>query len=244
MMSRTSGNSRIRFLAAFGIAALLGFIISRTIKKTQEGKSGMPPGSLGLPIIGETLSYAKNPHRFFETRVSKYGPVFKTRILGRPVVCFTGPDAFTFFVNQDTFDRKDANPPHAQKLLYHDSLPLIDGTEHKKMRSAVMQAFRPEAAAKYLPIIEQTTRMHIEKWERLGGFAWVPEYKRLSASMCAALLLGAKPGTNSDELMEVLDDFSAGLTALPVNLPWTEYRRAIKGRDRLLSYIEDATNRH
>lgn len=56
----------------------------------------LPPGSLGLPWIGETLAFVKDSFAFFAERRQKYGPVFKTRLLGEPVVCLTGPDAVSF----------------------------------------------------------------------------------------------------------------------------------------------------
>ena len=36
----------------------------------------------------------------------------------------------------------------------------------------------------------------------------------------------------------------AGLTALPIKLPFTKYGRALQSRDRLLSLIDDAIKRH
>ena len=68
-----------------------------------------PPGSLGLPFIGETLSYIKENHRFFEERFERHGPVFKTRLFGQAIVCFAGPDAFEFF--KGPFDVQQLSKP-------------------------------------------------------------------------------------------------------------------------------------
>ena len=209
-----------------------------------RGKPQVPPGSSGLPLIGETLSYLKNSHQFFERRTKNYGPVFKTRLLGHSVVCFTGPEAFTFFANQSTFRREDANPGHVRELLSHYSLPLVDGPEHSAMRSLVLHAFRPEAIQRYLPVIEHITLDHLKRWEGLRTFAWVPEYRKLSASICSMLLLGKEQREHDDGLVNVLDSFMAGLTAFPIRLPWTKYGRALRSRNQLLSYIDEAIARH
>lgn len=203
-----------------------------------------PPGSLGWPIIGETIAYVKNPHRFFETRFEKHGPVFKTRILFDNVVCFVGPEAFTFFMSEPYFGREDANPSQVRNLLYHHSLPLVDGAEHRQMRSLVMQAFRVEALETYLRIVETATLPYLRQWEDEMEFAWLPECKKLSATICDALLTSTEPRVDATDLSGTLDAFLAGLTAIPLKLPWTRYGRALRNRDRLLNIIDDAIGRH
>ena len=203
-----------------------------------------PPGSFGWPIIGETISYAKNSHRFFESRYEKYGPVFKTKILGDRVVCFVGADAFDFFVESPYFNREGANPRHVRELLSWHSLPLIAGTNHLRLKQGVLQAFRPRALEIYDSTVQRVTHQYLERWESLGEFAWVPEYKKLSASICNELLLGGDPEINIDDLVETLDRFMAGLTALPIKFPWTVYGRALRSRDRLISRIDQAIQEH
>lgn len=204
----------------------------------------LPPGSLGLPFIGETLAYVRNSHRFFESRADKYGSVFKTRILGSRVVCFVGPDAFSAFADCHELARHGANPGHVRKLLCEQSLPLVDDAVHEHMRQTVLRAFEASALDAYIRTAETTTRTFLKRWEDIGEFAWVTEFKGLSASLCRALLVGETPGSDASDLVLVLDDFLAGLTALPIPLPWTKYGRALKSRERLLGYIDSAITSH
>ena len=234
---------RLKNLGLLGAIALSGFLAFRFTRGTRHD-ADEPPGSLGLPVIGETLSYVRNPYKFFETRVKKYGPVFKTRLLGKTVACFTGPKGFTFFANQASFRREGANPGHIRELLCQQSLPLIDGPEHQSMRSLVMQAFDIQAVPSYVASIEHITQDYLKQWEGKETFAWVTEYKKLSASLCAALLLGEEYTRPDEELVRTLETFMAGLTALPINLPFTKYGRALRSRDRLLSLIDGAIRRN
>lgn len=200
-----------------------------------------PPGSLGLPFLGETLAYSKDPHRFFEERVARHGNVFKTRLLGKNIIAFTGPEAFTFFADNPHFDRQGGSPPHVDKLLCRESLPLIDGPKHQQMRKLVLQSFTVEAIQTYLPVVQRITEEYAERWAGLGSFAWVDEYKKLSASICAALLLGAEAKAhNNDNLVPVLDRLLAGVSTIPIDLPFTTYGKALRSRDALLSLIDDA----
>jgi len=56
----------------------------------------LPPGEDGLPLLGQTLAFLKDPFGFVEDRVGRYGPVFRTRLLGRRTAVVTGPDAAAF----------------------------------------------------------------------------------------------------------------------------------------------------
>ena len=40
----------------------------------------LPPGRLGLPWIGETMSIARNNHKFYRDHLAKYGPNVRKRL--------------------------------------------------------------------------------------------------------------------------------------------------------------------
>lgn len=211
----------------------------------SETAGNLPPGSMGLPFLGEALAYARSPHRFIESRAAKYGPVFKTKILGSKVICFVGPGPFTYLADGAQFDRTGAAPAHVQELLCHKSLPLIDGLTHASMRGKVAQAFTPEAIASYLAISEKLVSRYVARWESLGEFAWADEYRWLVAGFCSAMMLGVESDFDQDRrLAETLDGFLAGLTAFPINLPFTTYGKSVRRRDDLLRLIDRAIADH
>ena len=59
--------------------------------------ASLPPGKLGAPWIGETLSIARNNHKFYKDHFAKYGPIFKTRLFGINFVIVSGHEAFHQF---------------------------------------------------------------------------------------------------------------------------------------------------
>ncbi len=88
----------------------------------------LPPGSKGLPFIGETLQMLFDPN-FAVKRFRKYGPIFKTHILGRSTVFLAGPEAAEFLLSShyDHFSWRDGWP-ESFKLLLGQSLFLQEGT--------------------------------------------------------------------------------------------------------------------
>jgi hypothetical protein len=52
----------------------------------------LPPGRSGLPLLRETLAFVTDPH-FVERRFARHGPIFRSHLLGRPVVFLGGAEA-------------------------------------------------------------------------------------------------------------------------------------------------------
>jgi hypothetical protein len=140
----------------------------------------LPPGSLGLPWIGETLAFVKDSFAFFAERHEKHGPVFRTRLLGEPVICLIGPDAVGFFYDPRYFTRVDASLPQLRELLHPEAIPFLDQSPaHAARRQLLLQAFTPEALAGYVPFLERITRRYLGSWERTASLLWVPELQAI-----------------------------------------------------------------
>src|SRR5258708_19724110 len=122
---------------------------------TTVGKP-LPPGSSGLPLIGETLAFAKNPFRFIDERLARHGRIFRSRLLGRNAVVIAGPEAAGRFIDSRKVARNDSMPPHVQELFAGRSLPLLDGDAHRTRKSMVNQAFTRAALTAYLPQMQAT----------------------------------------------------------------------------------------
>lgn len=201
--------------------------------------SSLPPGRLGWPIIGETISFALDP-RFTEKRQKKYGPIFKTHLLGRKTIVVIGAEANRMVLSTD-FERFSWRQgwPGTFKELLGESLFIMDGPEHQHKRKLLMPAFHGRALANYWTTMEQIALSYIERWEQLGTFGWSSEFKKLTFDIASKLLLGSEAGPKTQQLSEWFDTLSNGLITLPIRLPWTPYGRALKARDKLLAHVEE-----
>ena len=201
----------------------------------------LPPGSFGLPILGETLSFLFDPN-FAKKRQEKYGPIFKTHLLGRPTVVMIGSEANRFILSSDMhrFSWREGWPDTFQELL-GQSLFVQEGEEHRRNRKLLMPAFHGPALANYLTTMERITRTYLEKWERLGTFTWFGELKQMTFDIASTLLMGSEPGPQTARLSQWFTELTAGLFAVPpLRLRWTPYGRALYARDQLLAHIEQA----
>jgi cytochrome P450 len=200
----------------------------------------LPPGSFGLPVIGETLSFLTDPE-FADKRHQKYGPIFKTQILGRPTVVMVGAEANRFILstNMHRFSWREGWPNTFKELL-GESLFLQEGEEHRRNRKLLMPAFHGPALANYLTSMEGIVQNYLEKWESLGTFTWFGELKQMTFDIASTLLMGSEPGPLTALLSQWFTELTAGLFSVPLRWSWTTYGKALKARDQLLAHIEQA----
>ena len=197
----------------------------------------LPPGRNGLPLLGETLPFATNPFRFLDDRLAKYGRIFRTNVLGRKTVVVAGPEAAARFIDGSVVMREGSMPPHVQELFGGRSLPLLDGDAHAARKSAVLQAFTREAMASYLTTIQSAVERAFARWSGAGEIRWLDEMKRLAIEVICTTFAGLTPGEEMERLRSDYDILTRGFATLPINLPGTPYRNALKARDRILTVL-------
>lgn len=93
------------FLALVAITFLLAYLVFKLVMNGSRHKN-LPGGSLGLPVFGETLSFIKAQKedkgpQWLNERISKYGQVFKTSILGSPTIVIIGQAGNKFVLTSD-----------------------------------------------------------------------------------------------------------------------------------------------
>jgi cytochrome P450 len=209
-----------------------------------SGEAPLPPGDTGLPYLGEITKFLADGFGFVEERVRKYGPIFKTRILGRPTAVIVGPDAAGQFIDETKVQRSGAMLPHVQTLFGGHALPVLDGEEHRERKAFVMAAFTREALAAYLPAMQQQVNAALERWSSQPEIRWLDEFKRLAMEVICTTVLGLQPGPTLDAVARDYEVFSRGFSALPIGLPGTTYTRAKQALDRILAVLEKNVTEH
>jgi len=200
--------------------------------------STLPPGRDGMPLVGETLSFAKNPFRFIEERLAAHGRIFRSSVLGRKTAVVAGPEAAGRFLDPNVVMREGSMPPHVQELFGGRSLPLLDGETHRARKTAVVAALNRAALTAYLPVVQETIERWFRRWSQGGEIRWIEELKRLSIEVICTTVIGMQPGPEMDALCRDYGILTAGFATLPINLPGTRYRKALQARDRIIAFME------
>jgi cytochrome P450 len=190
----------------------------------------LPPGSLGLPFLGETLQLLFDPN-FALKRFQRHGLIFKTRILGRPAVFLAGPEAAEFLLSEhmENFTWRDGWPD-TFKMLLGRSLFVQEGDEHRRNRRLLMPAFHGPALGRYVATIEEITQRYLSHWLEIGEFNWYNEFKQLTFEIASQIFLGSNPGPETVRLSQLFTTLTSGLFG-------TKVKRALAARQEILQHL-------
>jgi cytochrome P450 family 26 subfamily A len=205
----------------------------------------LPPGSLGFPIIGETLELLRLQRRglpwsFFHHRISRYGETFKTNLLGSPSVVLASPQG-----NKTAFSSIYVSwPSSVISVIGTHALVAKVGPEAARIRIALMAFLQPESLRKYTAIVDRLLFAFIRK--HLHGKPDVvlfPFMKELAFSIACHVLTGRDDVKDHATLLAPFNTMLKGLFEIPVNIPGTRYRKALAAskeiRKKLQVWIDE-----
>lgn len=110
-------------------------------RRGKRSSHNIPPGSLGLPIIGQSLGLlramkANTAEKWLEERARKYGPISKLSLFGKPTVFIYGQAANKFVFTSDSSTLTNQQPQSIKMILGDRSLLELGGEDHKRVRDA------------------------------------------------------------------------------------------------------------
>ncbi|OMO93114.1 Cytochrome P450 [Corchorus olitorius] len=234
------------------VALLLLRKFSRWLHKWYNPKCNgqLPPGSMGLPFIGETIEFF-TPHSlndippFISKRMKRYGAVFRTSLVGQKVIVSTDPE-----INYEIFQQENKSfllsyTESFLEIFGQESLVKHHGMLHKYLKNLVLHLVSPENLKRnLLPEMDKATHKHLNSWAILGTM----EVKEGSSEMIFEYI--AKKLIDYDEMntspnKKLRNNFQAfmdGLISFPLNIPGFAYHACLQGRKNAHKVIKDKLN--
>ncbi|CAI9091950.1 OLC1v1027074C1 [Oldenlandia corymbosa var. corymbosa] len=231
------------FLAT--IFALFGAYCFKLKYILPHFRKNLPPGKQGFPLIGETISYIKalkqdRVHEWVQDRVNRFGPVFKTSLMGVKTVVITGQAGNRFILGGSDNGLVNYLPASAIKVIGEKSLSNLSGPAHKPIRLAIMSFLKPESIQNY--VTEMNSLIQQELIQELGGkdsIYVVPLVKKITFKVTSTLLFGLR-GNGDKKLDDLLENYNLvlnGTWSIPLNIPGTSFAKSMKARALILQYF-------
>ena len=209
----------------------------------------LPPGSRGLPLVGESLEFLRSPSAFVDRRLARHGRVFWSNVLGKPTVFMAGSAANQWIFAGEGRYLENEWSPAIRRLLGRDSLAMITGEAHRERRRLLAPHFKRGAMAEALPAVVSVAEAHLERWAAAaaeGPIAAVPRVRAMVFEIAARYVLG-RPDDLGAPLEALSRDFDAWvgglLVAVPVAVPGSRFGRAMAARRRIFGLLGELVAR-
>jgi cytochrome P450 len=190
------------------------------------------PGSEGIPIVGQTHRLLGDAERWALEAYREYGPVYRTNVLFRRTIVFGTADALkAVLLDRDrVFSSEQGWDPYIGRFFTR-GLMLLDFDEHRFHRKVMQAAFRSEALAGYVDMLLPIVDRMLERLPVGEEIDLYDVYKRMTLDIGAEVFVGMPLGPEADALNRAfIDTVAAGVAPIRAPLPFTAYRRGVRGR--------------
>ncbi|KAK6239909.1 hypothetical protein QUC31_005378 [Theobroma cacao] len=220
-----------------GALLLVWFCIWQNPKRNRK----LPPGSMGFPIIGETMEYFSlysllEISPFMKKRITRYGPMFRTSLVGQKVVMVTDPELISGMLKQEIMPPIQWFTQYSVKVSGEDQF-VLSASFHKYLRSFFMHQLSPESlmTGESIREIDQATRRHLNWWATQGAI----DARQMVAEYVAKKIGYDEPNA-AEKLSENVRAFVDNRTSLiPLNIPGTAYHAELKASRNLMKLIDE-----
>ncbi|KAH7300760.1 hypothetical protein KP509_24G078200 [Ceratopteris richardii] len=187
----------------------------------------LPPGSLGLPCLGESLTLKSQGQKFWISRQQLYGDIFKTHLFGYPSIVVAGPDAARFVMVEQASSFRQRGLPIIEKLLGSSFFGYQHEKVHANFRKILHGPLLPEALERSIPAVEAIAIDILKHWD--GKIVnTLEEARKYVFKVAMEFVVGAAPPDEKEELTRACERLIRGVSSLPVNIPGSNYYKAIK----------------
>ncbi|RWR73846.1 brassinosteroid-6-oxidase [Cinnamomum micranthum f. kanehirae] len=229
------------FLGVVFIGVILVLCVCTALLRWNEvkyRKKGLPPGTMGWPVFGETTEFLKQGPSFMKNQRARYGSLFRSHILGCPTVVSMDPELNRYILMNEGKGLLPGYPQSMLTILGECNIASVHGPLHKDMRGAMLSLISPPIIRdQLLPKIDQFMRSHLSNWN--DKIINIQEKTKEMALLSSLKQIGIESNTISEFFIPEFYKLVLGTLSLPIDLPGTNYRRAIQARKKILIILKE-----
>ncbi|MFN3713143.1 MAG: cytochrome P450 [Alcanivoracaceae bacterium] len=212
---------------------MVQYASARPLSPVPTGSSLKPvPGDAGLPLIGLSLAFMRDPITLMRARYDQYGPVSWASLFGIRMVQMIGPDANEFVLrNRDELFSNHQGWDYFIGKFFHRGIMLLDFEEHRWHRKIMQQAFNRDVLKAYIERMGPEIAAGIARWQPGDQFQVFKALKQLTLDLATDVFMGEELGPEADALNQAfIDTVRAGTSLIRFNLPGSRWAKGLRGR--------------
>uniref|UniRef100_A0A7N0T0T1 Cytochrome P450 n=2 Tax=Kalanchoe fedtschenkoi TaxID=63787 RepID=A0A7N0T0T1_KALFE len=223
---------------ASGLAAVV--LVSLVLMRWNDikfGRNGLPPGTMGWPLFGETTEFLKLGPRFMKERRSRYGSVFRSHILACPTIVSMDPELNRYILLNEAKGLVPGYPQSMLDILGRRNIAAVQGSTHKRIRGSMMSLIGPAVIREQLlPKMDEFMRAHLAAWD--GKTIDIQEKtSEMALYIAFRQIVEAESSTLFSAFKREFDKVYIGTISLPINIPGTNYRQGFQGRSNIVKML-------
>ncbi|CAN0902710.1 Cytochrome P450 87A3 [Linum grandiflorum] len=202
----------------------------------------LPPGSNGLPFVGETFQFfapytSADVSPFVKKRVQRFGPVFRTNLLGQRIIVSTDPEINSFVFKKDDELFKTWYTDSFGDIMGNESFLSFQGSVHKYVRNLALSEFGPQNLKSLLPDLEHCTIHTLQSWSTQPSINLKEAVSTMIHSFAVEKMFSLTEPKLVREFKQSYDSFLYGLISFPIYFPGTAYWKCMQGRKNAMRII-------
>ncbi|KAG7997567.1 hypothetical protein I3843_01G217500 [Carya illinoinensis] len=208
-------------------------------------RSTLPLGSLGWPLIGETIefvscAYSDRPESFMDKRRRIYGKVFKSHIFGSPTIVSTDAEVSKFVLQSDAKAFVPSYPKSLTELMGKSSILLINGSLQRRIHGLIGAFFKsPHLKAQITRDMQKYVQESMANWKDDHPIYIQDEAKNIAFQVLVKALISLDPGEEMELLKKQFQEFISGLMSLPINIPGTTLYGSLQAKKKMVSIVKN-----
>lgn len=196
-----------------------------------------PLVSGGLPVVGHTSAFLRDPESLLLRGYAEHGRVFSLQLGGRKAVVVLGRENNRMFFSET--DRRlsiRSAYPFFIRMFAPDFFFFAEPDQYRQQREILLPRFRGSQFDSYVAVMEDETRKLIDRLGYRGEIDLIPVIGPLVMHIAARTFLGPDFSQHIVGFFDKFRDFSAGMDpVMPGWLPLPHLLRSRLARDHLRS---------
>ncbi|KAK2996134.1 hypothetical protein RJ639_029516 [Escallonia herrerae] len=131
--------SQKHFVASITLVTLL--LVIWAFRKSRHGRTRLPPGPCGLPLLGYLPFLGTNLHRSFAELARVHGPIFKIWLGSKLCVVLSSPAVIKEVVREQDRTFANRDPTVAALIMSHNASDIVfapDGSTWRMLRKVLV----------------------------------------------------------------------------------------------------------
>lgn len=227
------------FIVVLGVVLGLSLVSTALLRwnEVRYRKKGLPPGTMGWPVFGETTEFLKQGPSFMKNQRARFGSFFKSHILGCPTIVSMDPELNKYILMNEAKGLVPGYPQSMLDILGKCNIAAVHGSTHKNMRGALLALVSPTMIKdQLLPKIDHFMRSHLSNWNN-KVIDIQEKTKEMALLSSLKQIAGIESGSMCQEFMPEFFKLVLGTLSLPINLPGTDYHHGFQARQNIVRML-------